>query len=146
MSLYWLLFISLTVLGGVTYNVGMKLGTANMNVFAFALVISSTVLVIEAVCFLTAKYAFKVDVSQGVDMQNAKFAVMVGAGGALVDFAYFLALRHGSVIASQIFWMIGGMVATALAAIFLFHEAMTPTKILGIFFGIVSVVLITLKP
>ena len=103
MSLLWLLFISLTVIGGVGYNVAMKYGSANANVFGFAVIISLAVLTFQTAVALVARYAFNVDVTHGIDPQTVKLAILAGLGAALIDLNYFLAVRHGSVMASQPF-------------------------------------------
>lgn len=143
MSLYWLLFASLSVVGSLAYTVGMKLGSPSMNAFGFAFLMNIVVLSSQTVFCLTAKYVFKADVMQGVNVNTLKFALLTGLGAALVDVSYFSALRYGSVISSQIFWTVGGIVAvTAFAALFL-GETLSATKALGIALGVVAVFLIT---
>jgi uncharacterized membrane protein len=142
MSLYWLLFASLTVVGALTYNLSVKFGTASMPVFIFVLIAAATNLSIQAVVTLTAKYGFKYDL-QGVNSQNIRYALMAGAATALIDIAYFFALRYGSMVASQIFWTVGGSIAVTAVAVLFLHETLTFTKAMGIALGMVAVVLLT---
>lgn len=146
MSPFWLLFASLTVVGSVGYNVGMKLGSPGTNPFVFTFVMTAVILLILGVCCLAAKYGFKVDMEQGMNVRALKYAALCGGSAALIDIGYFLALRYGSLIPTQMFWTVGGTVALAVFASLFLNETMTLTKALGIAFGIVSVVLITKAP
>jgi uncharacterized membrane protein len=121
----------------------MKFGSPNMNAFGFAFLMNCVVLSAQTMFCLVAKYIFKVDVAQGINAQTVKFALLTGLGAATFDVAYFLAIRYGSVISSQIFWMVGGIVAMAFFAALFLGETMSFTKALGIIFGIISVLLIT---
>jgi uncharacterized membrane protein len=143
MSLLWLLFITLTVVGGLAYNVAMKYGSANANVFGFAVIISLAVLTFQTAVALVARYAFKIDVTSGINPQTAKFAILAGLGAALIDLNYFLAVRNGSVMASQLFWTIGSITVMAIFAALFLGESITATKAAGIVLGIASVLLIT---
>lgn len=147
MSLLWLLFISLAVVGSVAYSSGMKLGGhAGMNPFGYAVVLSVVVFTFELLSCLAAKFVFKVNVWEGVNPQTVKFAVLTGAGAAMVDICFFLALRNGSVIASQTFWNVGIVVAMAALSVLVWGETVSPLKALGIAMGIASVVLIAKAP
>lgn len=143
MSLYWLFFASLSVIGSLGYNVGMKLAGPNTNPFGFVFVMTSVILFSQAICCVIAKYFFHANVTQGIDAHAMKFAAVSGLSAALIDVSYTLALRHGSVISSQVFWTIGGMIAVAVFAAFFVGETITVTKAVGILMGIAAVVLIT---
>ena len=143
MLLPWLLFVSLTVVGGLMYNVSAKLATANMSPFVFTLALGLTVFVAQSVSFLVAKYAFKVDVLSGLTANGIVFAVVAGLGAALVDICYFLALRYGTPTASLAFWSIGSLIALTIFSILVFKEVMTLSKACGILLGIVSLYLIS---
>jgi len=143
MTLLWLLFISLVIAGSAAYTTGMKLGTSNMSVFGFAVIMNIVVLSAQVLVCLVAKYGFKIDVAQGVNANTIKFAVLTGCGAAMCDVCYFLALRYGSVMASQIAWNVGAILVISMLAVFLWGEAFSPLKALGVAFGIASVILIT---
>ncbi|MDE2030229.1 MAG: hypothetical protein KGI97_06670 [Alphaproteobacteria bacterium] len=142
MSVYWLFFVSLTVMGALAYNMGVKFGGNAMSVFAFVLTAACTTCIIQACSLTIAKYGFKYDVGHGVNLHNLRYAVMAGAATALIDIAYFFALRYGTVVASQVFWTVGGTIAVTVAAVLLLHETMTSTKAAGIVLGIISVLLL----
>jgi drug/metabolite transporter (DMT)-like permease len=146
MSPVWLFFASLTVVGSVAYNVGMKLGSPGTNPFGFVFVMTSVILVLLGIACLTAKFGFKVDVAQGMNFHAFKFAALCGCAAAMIDIGYILALRYGSMISIQVFWTVGGMVALAVFAALFLKETMPLTKILGIAFGVISVFLITKAP
>jgi uncharacterized membrane protein len=143
MSFYWLLFASLSVLGSLFYNIGVKFSSANVNAFGFAFTMNCVVLFLQTIVVLTAKYGFRIDVAQGMNKGTVKFAVMAGLGAAIIDVSYFFANRYGSVIASQLFWTIGGIIALAVFSALFLGETITPTKAAGIILGIVAVFLIT---
>jgi uncharacterized membrane protein len=141
----WLLFATLTVIGGTTYTVATKLGAPGTNPFGFTFIMTLVILLILGVCCLAAQYGFKVDVTKGMSPHALKYAVLCGGAAALIDIGYFLALRYGNVIPTQLFWVIGDMVLVAVFAVLFLNEAMTWTKALGIVLGIASVLLITIK-
>jgi uncharacterized membrane protein len=143
MSWIWLFFASMSVVGGLLYNVGTKLGGANVNAlgFMFAMEVIATLLL--GFCCLAAQYGFNVDVTRGLNAHAVRYAVITASGAAVINIALILAFRYGSAVSTQVFWSIGGMVAFTIFAISFFGEALTLTKALGIAFGIVSVLLIT---
>jgi len=143
MSPSWTFFASLTVVGSVAYNVGMKLGSPGTNPFGFVFVMTAVILAVLGVCCLVTHFGFKADVTQGMTPHALKYACLCGGAAALIDIGYLLALRYGSMISSQVFWTVGGMVALAVFASLFMKEAITLTTSLGIAFGIVSVLLIT---
>jgi bacterial/archaeal transporter family protein len=141
----WLLFATLTVIGGSSYTVFTKLGAPGTNPFWFTFVMTLVILFILGACCLIAQYGFKVEVAQGMTPQAFKYAALCGVAAALIDIGYFLALRYGGVIPTQVFWVVGDLVVVAAFAVLLLGETMTLTKAVGIAFGIVSVLLITIK-
>lgn len=146
MSGLWLLFVSLAVMGSFGYVIGMKLGTPTMNPFGFTFSMTVVVSALQLLIFLTARYVFKINVTEGLNTQSLRYALMSGVGAVFVDICYYLAVRYGSLIATQIFWTVGAIVVVALFSVLYFHETVSPMKLLGVAFGIVSVVLITKAP
>ncbi len=143
MSYLWLFFATLTVIGSVGFNIGMKLGASGTNPLFFLLVMTTVILVLLVLSCLVATYGFKMEVTQGMTLRAVKYAALCGFSAALIDVGYFLALRNGSMVSTQIFWTIGGMSLLTVIAVLFFHETITLTKALGIGFGVVSVWLIT---
>ncbi len=142
----WLLFATLTVIGGTTYTVATKLGSGGTNPFGFTFVMTLVILVILGIGCLVAQYGYKVDVMKGLDGPALKYVILCGCAAALIDIGYFLALRYGSVIPTQIFWVVGDLVLVAVFATLVLNETLTLTKALGIAAGIISVLLITKAP
>lgn len=143
MSWIWFFFACLTAIGGLSYNIGVKFGTAAVNPYAFTVTLAVTCALIQVLFFLTAKYVFHADVAQGVHFSGLKFAVLAGCAAAMIDIAYFFAVRYGSVIASQLFWTVGGTVLVVGIAILFFNETLTLQKAVGIVLGLASVILLT---
>ncbi len=141
----WLLFATLTVIGGTTYTVTTKLGMPGTNPFGFTFVMTLVILLILGIGCLVAQYGLKIDVLKGMSGPSLKYAVLCGFAAALIDIGYFLALRYGDVISTQIFWVIGDLVLVALFAALILGEVVTWQKALGIALGIASVLLITIK-
>jgi drug/metabolite transporter (DMT)-like permease len=121
----------------------MKLGAGQVNVFGFSAVMSGITFAVQLGIFLIAKYAMNIDALQGLDSRGIKLAVITGLSLVAINLFYFFALKHGSAIASQVMWTVGGTVALVIVFALFFGEALTPAKILGIALGLVSVVLIT---
>ncbi len=146
MSPQWLLFVSLAVLGSVFYNTGVKLGAGAVNPIGFMISMTSLILILMGICFLTAKYGFNVEVTKGLNARTLRYVALSACGATLTNICIFLAMHYGSAISSQVFWAVGSIVAFALCAVLFLGDLMTWTKALGIVFGIVSVLLITKVP
>ncbi|MDD4616546.1 MAG: hypothetical protein PHW76_05445 [Alphaproteobacteria bacterium] len=143
MSLYWLFFLSLAIVGSFAYTAGMKFGAPTMSPFGYAVIMNVVVLSAQLVFALTAKYGFKVDVAQGINSRTIKFAILTGCGAAMVDLCFFLALRYGSVVSSQIVWQVGSILLIGTAAVLFWGEALSLQKALGVLLGLASLILIT---
>jgi drug/metabolite transporter (DMT)-like permease len=139
----WLLFCSFIVVGSVVFNVGMKLGTAEVNPFGFMFFMNVFAVAAFGLCCLVAIYGFKVDVMKGMNLPAFNYAALCAASVVIIDIGYIMAVRYGSLIGTQVIWTVGGMVAFAAIAVLFLNETMTLTKALGIAFGVVSVLLIT---
>jgi uncharacterized membrane protein len=142
----WLLFATLTVIGGSSYTLFTKLGASGTNPFWFTFVMTLVILLILGAGCLVSQYGYKIDVTQGMNPHALAYAALCGVSAAVIDVGYFLALRYGAVIPTQVFWVIGDLVVVAVFAIAFLGEHMTLTKALGLAFGIVSVLLITKAP
>lgn len=142
----WIIFASLTVVGSLMYNVCVKLATASMNGFLFACLLAFAEFVSQIIVIGFARGVGKIDVFAGATPQNVGLAVLAGAAVALINVAYFFAMRTGSAVACQSVWTIGGLLAFTLVAFFFFHETLTLQKAFGIVLGIASLVLIIYQP
>lgn len=143
MSLIWIFFASLTVVGSLMYNISIKLATSHMNAFIFTSVFTVFALLAHLVCLVVYKYVFKFDVALTIDNKGLWYSVIAGLGVALIDIAYFFALRYGSMIASQTVWTIGGLIGLTIVAVLFFQETLTLQKACGITLGIISLYLVT---
>jgi uncharacterized membrane protein len=143
MSYYWFIFASLTVVGSLTYNVCMKLGIGSINAFSYVLLMNLFTCFAQALFFITARYGFKVDTVTGLTPYGRMLCAVAGVAVAMIDICYFFALRYGSIIASQMFWTIGGTIALVIFAVLFFKEPVTLTKAAGIVMGLASLYLMT---
>ncbi|MDD3029156.1 MAG: hypothetical protein PHS57_02605 [Alphaproteobacteria bacterium] len=143
MSLPWLLAASLTVVGITIYSIGMKLGSAQAHPFGFVLSLNVVIISLMSLACLVTRFVFKVDVLQGLNIGTLRYAALCGIGAALIDTAYFLALRYGALIPTQLVYTIGGTLAVGTVAVLCFGEGLTTSKALGIILGIASLILIT---
>ena len=139
----WLFYASLIIIGSVVFNVGLKVGSDGVNFLGYLLVMNVFALIVCGLCCLVAKYGFNVDVMQGMNPASVKYAALTAASVILIDIGYVLAVRCGSLIATQVVWTVGGMVAFAAFAVAFMGETLSLTKALGIVAGIISVLLIT---
>ena len=142
MSPLWLLFATLTVVGITVYSAGMKMGSANLHPLGFVLSLNIVLMITMSFACLVARYGFKIDVFGGLNAHTFRYAIMCGLGAALIDTAYFLALRYGGMIPTQLFYTVGGTVAVGVLAILCFGEILTTSKALGIVLGALSLFLL----
>lgn len=133
----------MTALGSLIYNVCMKLGTGSVNAFSYVLIMGVFTFLAQALFYLVARYGFKVDTTTGLSRNALLLCAAGGFAVAIIDICYFYALRHGSVVASQMFWTVGGTLALVLFATFFFKEPLTQSKIAGIALGFASIYLMT---
>ena len=143
MSGLWLLFSSLSVIGSLFYNLGVRFGTQNANAFKFTVVLSLAALIVQTINFIVAKFIFKIDMGGSMSSKDITFAVLAGLGAGMIDLSFFLANRYGSLAQTQIFWTVGSMVLLTIVSAIFFKDIITPIRALGILFGIGSVVLIS---
>ncbi len=147
MSVQWLMFSFLAVIGSTLYNVGVKISGPNVNPFGFFLAMTFFAFTMSGVCFVAAKYGFGVDCSRGLLTPSAiKWAALCAFGVVMTNVTYFLAMRFGSSISAQVFWAVGGMIVFSCVAVLFLNETISLTKLVGIAFGVVSVFLIAKAP
>jgi len=141
MVFVWTLCVALAALGGLVYNASSKYSADHMNVYGFALVLQGVGFLIALTSFLVARFGFNVDVMRGMDQKGIVFAAATGLGALAYDVAFNAALRGGSLSKTQTVAVVGSVILTAIFSTLVFKEAMSPTKMLGIAFGIASVCL-----
>lgn len=141
MNWLWFLFASLTVLGSLMYNVGVKIGGNHINPFIFTIVLTAVAFVGHVVCTLVYKHLISPDEVLAYDAKGIWMGVLAGLAVVVIDLAYFYSVKTGGAIASQAFWTVGGMIALTVFAVVVFKEDFTLMKALGVTFGIAGLYL-----
>lgn len=145
MSALWLCYVLFSVLGAAAYNVSMRLAGEHINPFIFTVGLSCVALLGHVICF----FAYKVYWSAGAAMPVSKTAlslmILAGLGVVVIDLCSYFAIKAGGVVATNILFTVGAMLLTTLAGFFIFKEALTPTKMAGLAFGALSLILLS-KP
>lgn len=141
-SFLWFVFAGLAVFGSLMYNSGMKLGSGQINVFAFTSILTAVALCGNLIALMICKYGLKQDMVLSSQEAGFRMAFLAGCGIFIIDASYFLAMRYGSASASQAVWTIGGLIAFSLFATFFFHEVMSVQKAFGIVLGVSGLFLI----
>ena len=143
MSLVWFFFASLTVLGTLFYNFSVKAAGEIINPFVFTVILTFVALAGHLAAFGVNKIFFTQDLKFEFGTNGLIFAAIAGIGVVIIDLAYFYAVRSGGLVLTNAFWVIGGLIATATIGFLFFQEGVTATKLLGLFLGIASLVLLT---
>lgn len=131
------------MIGSVLYNVAFKLADGHINPFVFACALTGVGLIGHLFCLAFYKFHMGEAVTLNVDKTGILMAVMAGVGIVIVDLAFFFAIRHGGIVSTNIVWSVGVLILTGLAGYFIFKEPMSYTKICGILFGLLSVILLS---
>lgn len=142
MFLPWLFLASLTVIGITVYNISVRIGGETVNAFVFTTVLTLTALLAHSAALMTYKLVTKDPNLFVYHPQGMLFAVAAGVSVAVIDLAYFFAVKYGSLSATTTFWMVGGIALTAIVSFYVFKEVMTPMKMLGLALGLVSIIFI----
>jgi drug/metabolite transporter (DMT)-like permease len=143
MSLLWGFFVFMCMIGSVLYNVAFKLADGHINPFVFACALTGVGLIGHLFCLAFYKFHMGEAVTLNVDKTGILMAVMAGVGIVIVDLAFFFAIRHGGIVSTNIVWSVGVLILTGLAGYFIFKEPMSYTKLLGMLFGLLSVILLS---
>ncbi len=143
MSLAWLIFASLSVVGSVAYNLSMKVAGDHVNPFVFTVGITMVALIGHLICLAFYKLYMGETVALQADKSGLLLALVAGLGIVIIDLGFFFAVREGGLTSSMGFWVIGSLTITTLIGYFVFHETFSMTKFAGIILGAVSLFLLT---
>ena len=143
MSMLWVFYISLTVIGATIYNIAVKVSGDQINVFVFSVFLTMAALAGHIILLLIYKYGCFTDgKSLQISTVGITMAVFAGLSVTLIDVGYFLAVKEGGMISSQLVWTVGGTLLVALIGFLYFKEILSIQKLAGIAFGLASVWLV----
>lgn len=140
-SLIWLAFVSLAVLGMIFYDVAIKLAVDKINVFSFTAAMTLFALLGHIAALGLYKY-FNPETDLKVGTYGITLALLGAAGILMMDIGFFMGVKYGGLIRTNTVWLIAGLVITAIISLLAFHEQLTSLKLLGIALGVVSVILL----
>ncbi len=143
MSALWLFFASLTVFGTILYNFSVKMAGEIINPFVFTVILTMVALTGHLAAYGINKQFFSPDLKFSFTTTGFILAATAGLGVVIIDLAYFYAVRSGGLAITNAFWVIGGLIVTALISYMFFNEAIGGVKALGFALGVVSLILIT---
>ncbi len=145
LSLTWFLFISLTLLGAIGFNVANKLAVSQIDGFIFTTIMTFASFVGQLILFLGYKFFFLGDAKLEMSSSGVALAIIAGLSIAVINIGYFLAIKEGGLIPSQIFWAVGGTLAMSLIGFLFFKEHIDSYKIAGLILAVISIILIVKK-
>lgn len=138
----WLLFLILATLAWTSYDVFFKFLGNEINYFLALFIISLGQLLV-AIPFLI--YAFY----NGVPESSVRGYYISGFMGALLaagTIFFFYTFKFGAPLSVAMpVYGIGSLIVGALAGAFIFKEAISPTVLVGLVLGTISIVLLTVK-
>lgn len=143
MNWVWLFFASLAVVGSIAYNLSVKVAGEHINPFVFTVFLTLFGLVGHLVCLGVYKWHMGESAVLHLDKTGLWMALIAGLGIVIIDLGFFFAVKEGGMVASTGFWVIGSLALTALAGIFVFHEALSVAKVAGVALGVASLYLLT---
>jgi len=138
----WLLFLGLAIIAWTTYDVCYKFLGNDINYFLALFIIALGQLLV-AIPFLI--YAFStggLNYSSRGYYISALMGVLLAAG--TIFFFYTFKLGAPLSVAMPVYG-IGSIIVGALAGVFIFKEAVSPTVLAGMILGAISIVLLTAK-
>lgn len=125
------------------YNVAVKLAGDVINPFVFTVLLTAFAFAGHLIAFGTNKFFFNTDLRFSFDNTGLFYAALAGLGVVIIDLAYFYAVRSGGLAVTNAFWVVGGLVATAVISLALFNEGLSTMKAAGIVLGLASLFLLT---
>lgn len=141
-SSLWLFLTSLTVLGTIFYNFSVKLAGESINAFVFTVILTAVALVGHLSAFGINKAFFNPGLKFEFMLLPFLLAAIAGIGVVIIDLAYFYAVKQGGLAITNMFWTIGGLIATVSISALFFHEPMNWQRIAGLVLGLVAIILI----
>ncbi len=138
----WLLFLILATLAWTSYDVFFKLIGNEINYFLALFIISLGQLFIAIPFLIYAFYSGGLNSSVRGYCISGLMGVLLAAG--TIFFFYTIKLGAPLSVAMPVYG-IGSLIVGALAGIFIFKEAVSPTVLAGMILGTVSIILLTAK-
>ena len=145
MALPWAFYVGLCITGALFYNVAVKVAGDHINPFIFTSGLTAVALLGHLCCLAFYKFHLGEKVDFQADRMGLYMILMAGLAVVVIDLAFYFALKTGSMVSTNMLWTLGGTVLTTLAAIFVFKEPFTATKMAGLAFGLLSFYLLS-KP
>ena len=145
MTQIWIVYVLFSIVGAAAYNIAMKLAGDHINPFVFTVGLSSVAMLGHIICLIIYKFHMGETFSVQVGKTGVSLMLLAGLSVVLIDLCVFFAIKSGGVVATNILFTVGAMLLTTLAGFFIFKEMLTPTKIAGLAFGVLSLILLA-KP
>jgi len=145
MNFVWFLCVMGCITGALFYNIAVKVAGDHINPFIFTSGLSGVAVVGHLCCLCLYKFYLGENVNFQADRLGIGMVFLGGLGAVIVDLSFYFALKNGSMIATSLLWTLGGIILTALAAVFVFKEPVTVTKMAGLGLGMISFYLLS-KP
>jgi uncharacterized membrane protein len=134
----WFFFVILCITGALFYNIAVKVAGEHINPFIFTSGLTAVALMGHLGCLAFYKFYMGENVDFNADRLGLYMVLLGGVAVVIIDLAFYFALKTGSMVATNMLWTLGGTVLTTLAAIFVFKEPFTATKMAGLAFGLLS--------
>lgn len=141
----WLFYVFLCITGALFYNIAVKVAGDHINPFIFTSGLTAVALVGHLCCLAFYKFYMGENVAFQSDKMGFYMILLGGIAVVIIDLAFFFALKTGSLVNTNLIWTLGSVTLTALAAVFVFKEPFTATKIAGLALGLISFYLLS-KP
>lgn len=141
----WFFYVMLCITGALFYNISVKVAGDHINPFVFTSGLTAVALIGHLCCLVFYKFYLGENVDFNADRMGIYMVLLGGVAVVIIDLAFFFALKTGSMVATNMLWTLGGVVLTTLAAIFVFKEPFSATKMAGLAFGVLSFYLLS-KP
>lgn len=141
----WILYVFLCITGALFYNIAVKVAGAHINPFIFTSGLTAIALLGHLTCLAFYKFYMGENVNFQADRLGIYMVLLGGVAVVVIDLAFFFALKTGSMVSTNMLWTLGGTVLTTMAAVFVFKEPFTATKMAGLAFGLLSFYLLS-KP
>ncbi|MBN8521368.1 MAG: hypothetical protein J0L77_05665 [Alphaproteobacteria bacterium] len=145
LSFTWFLFISLALIGTAGFNVANKLAANQIDAFLFTTIMTFVSFLGQGLIFAGYKFFFNVNEKLDVSSQGIGLAIIAGISVALINIGYFLAVKQGGLIPSQIGWAVGGTLTVTIIGCLFFKEHIDIYKLIGLMLAIISIFLIVKK-
>lgn len=140
-SLPWIFFIFLTIFGATVYNITVKLAGDDTNPFIFGVILSVFALIGHGIAAFFY-WLHKGEQLFAISPMAIWLTIFAGLSIVAIDVGYFLAVKHGGVVASQTVWTVGALLLITLISYLFLGEQMSVIKLAGVLLGALSVILV----